>query len=392
MGEVWRAWDQRLQRVGRGQAAQARVLQAEAEPPARSTRFRAEARHAAALSHPGIAAVYDYGETSQDGQAYLVMELVEGEPLSRMLARRGAAAGRRRAADRRAHRAGAAGGPRGGGHPPRHQAGQPDHRRRADGTGGQDHRLRHRPYRRLRPAHPYRHGHGHRPLPLARAGPRRHGHAGERRLLARRRRLRDASPAAARSTAPRPTPSPPPTPTSRRHRCPTTIPPAVRDLIGRALAKEPADRPASAGELGRAALALAVQPYPAQPPPPLRPAPAPPTAVLPAVAPTVATRSAPTPSPGVADHRRGCGRGSRRGTRADRDRCGQGRQPERGCQPAGGAERRYQTGHQATTTRSRPRRICRSCATAAGTVTGMHPGRPACGHHDETGSRGGDGG
>ena len=57
-------------------------------------RFRAEAQHAASLSHPNIAAVFDYGEeTAQDGTgetlAYLVMELVEGEPLSALLAREG---------------------------------------------------------------------------------------------------------------------------------------------------------------------------------------------------------------------------------------------------------------------------------------------------------------
>ena len=57
-------------------------------------RFRAEAQHAASLSHPNIAAVFDYGEeTAEDGTgehlAYLVMELVEGEPLSALLAREG---------------------------------------------------------------------------------------------------------------------------------------------------------------------------------------------------------------------------------------------------------------------------------------------------------------
>jgi eukaryotic-like serine/threonine-protein kinase len=57
-------------------------------------RFRAEAQHAASLSHPNIAAVFDYGEEiAQDGTgetlAYLVMELVEGEPLSALLRREG---------------------------------------------------------------------------------------------------------------------------------------------------------------------------------------------------------------------------------------------------------------------------------------------------------------
>ena len=51
--------------------------------PAFIERFRAEARHAAGLSHPGIATVYDYGET--DEVAYLVMELVPGQTLSELL-------------------------------------------------------------------------------------------------------------------------------------------------------------------------------------------------------------------------------------------------------------------------------------------------------------------
>jgi serine/threonine-protein kinase len=50
-------------------------------------RFRAEARYAASLSHSGIARVYDYGESAEFGGAYLVMELVNGEPLSAILAR-----------------------------------------------------------------------------------------------------------------------------------------------------------------------------------------------------------------------------------------------------------------------------------------------------------------
>jgi serine/threonine-protein kinase len=55
--------------------------------------LRAEARYAAALTHPGIATVFDYGEVrTADGPeptAFLVMELVEGEPLSWLLAREG---------------------------------------------------------------------------------------------------------------------------------------------------------------------------------------------------------------------------------------------------------------------------------------------------------------
>jgi serine/threonine-protein kinase len=52
--------------------------------PSFRARFRAEARHAGRLNHPGIAAVYDFGES--DDTAYLVMELVDGRPLSQFAA------------------------------------------------------------------------------------------------------------------------------------------------------------------------------------------------------------------------------------------------------------------------------------------------------------------
>ena len=47
-------------------------------------RFLREARTVSALSHPNIAAVYDYGET-EEGQPYIVMELVKGLTLERQL-------------------------------------------------------------------------------------------------------------------------------------------------------------------------------------------------------------------------------------------------------------------------------------------------------------------
>ncbi len=100
MGEVWRGTDEWL-----GRPVAIKVLRAElAEDEAFRKRFRAEAKTAAKLPHNGIAAVYDYGETSVgpdgvspstsavqgDGIAYLVMELVPGEPLSAILHREGA--------------------------------------------------------------------------------------------------------------------------------------------------------------------------------------------------------------------------------------------------------------------------------------------------------------
>ncbi len=85
MGEVWRAEDNLLNRS----VAVKLLPTGRAGDEAFLARFRAEARYAASLSHPGIARVYDYGESSEFGGAYLVMELVDGEPLSAILARAG---------------------------------------------------------------------------------------------------------------------------------------------------------------------------------------------------------------------------------------------------------------------------------------------------------------
>ncbi|MBA3367641.1 MAG: serine/threonine protein kinase [Geodermatophilaceae bacterium] len=85
MGEVWRAQDSTLQRT-----VAVKVLRSEYTGDATFlSRFRTEARNTAMLSHVNIAQVYDYGEAMAEGEhvAYLVMELVEGEPLSTVLAR-----------------------------------------------------------------------------------------------------------------------------------------------------------------------------------------------------------------------------------------------------------------------------------------------------------------
>jgi serine/threonine-protein kinase len=85
MGRVWRTRDRLLDRL-----VAVKVLRSEfTGNPAFLARFRAEAQHAAALHHPHIASVFDYGEAEVDGErvAYLVMELVDGESLSQLLQR-----------------------------------------------------------------------------------------------------------------------------------------------------------------------------------------------------------------------------------------------------------------------------------------------------------------
>jgi serine/threonine-protein kinase len=83
MGEVWRGTDEVLGRT----VAVKIMLPALLDEPGFAERFRAEARNMARLTHPGVVNVYDYG--SDPSTAFLVMEYVEGDPLSRTLGRVG---------------------------------------------------------------------------------------------------------------------------------------------------------------------------------------------------------------------------------------------------------------------------------------------------------------
>lgn len=83
MGEVWNATDSII-----GRTVAIKILKDEyMGDPGFLERFRAEARHAALVNHEGIANVFDYGE--EQGSAYIVMELVPGEPLSAIIDREG---------------------------------------------------------------------------------------------------------------------------------------------------------------------------------------------------------------------------------------------------------------------------------------------------------------
>jgi eukaryotic-like serine/threonine-protein kinase len=80
MGVVYRAWDERLHRE-----VAVKVLHGDYNMPGMRDRFLQEARAASGLNHANICTVFDIGE--QDGDPYLVMELLEGETLKEKISR-----------------------------------------------------------------------------------------------------------------------------------------------------------------------------------------------------------------------------------------------------------------------------------------------------------------
>lgn len=80
MGMVFRAWDARLHRE-----VAVKLLHDDYKMPAMRERFLLEARAASALNHPNICTIFDIGD--QDGNPYLVMELLHGETLKSRIAR-----------------------------------------------------------------------------------------------------------------------------------------------------------------------------------------------------------------------------------------------------------------------------------------------------------------
>ena len=84
MGIVYKAVDPN---IGRLVAIKMMTRGFEQNPNALK-RFYREAQSVGTLQHPNIVIVYDLGE--QDGNPYLVMEFLEGEPLERIIAARGA--------------------------------------------------------------------------------------------------------------------------------------------------------------------------------------------------------------------------------------------------------------------------------------------------------------
>ena len=164
MGEVFLADDTRL---GRKVALKTLSASGDAQPAQTRRKLLREARAAARLNHPNIAAVYDVVEFGDE--AHIVMEYVPGETLAKRLAAGplpAAAVVELGGADRGRAR----GGPRRGGRPPRPEAREHRH---GPGRQAQDPRLRPRPQPHPRPQRV----HGPAVRRRARRAPRRGGHA-----------------------------------------------------------------------------------------------------------------------------------------------------------------------------------------------------------------------
>lgn len=85
MGEVWEAYDRRLdRRVAVKLLDRDLLADSEEGKEVSEKRFRRESQATARVEHPGVPAVYDVG--SHEGTPYLVMQFVEGNLLSDVIA------------------------------------------------------------------------------------------------------------------------------------------------------------------------------------------------------------------------------------------------------------------------------------------------------------------
>ena len=80
MGRVFRARDSR---IGRDVAIK-KLTEGYAGNPEMLKRFYQEAGHTGNLRHPNIVIIYDFGD--EDGQPYIVMEYLDGDPLDQLIA------------------------------------------------------------------------------------------------------------------------------------------------------------------------------------------------------------------------------------------------------------------------------------------------------------------
>jgi eukaryotic-like serine/threonine-protein kinase len=85
MGQVWLA-----EHVKMGRKSALKVMHPSMGADADAiSRFNREATNASRVSHPNVCAIYDFGETPE-GMIWLAMEYVDGEPLTRVIERSGA--------------------------------------------------------------------------------------------------------------------------------------------------------------------------------------------------------------------------------------------------------------------------------------------------------------
>jgi len=84
MGVVYRAFDPKIHRTVAIKTISL-AGQDDGEERAYRQRFAHEARAAGRLSHPGIVTIFDAGEDPETHEPYLVMEYVQGKPLSKVL-------------------------------------------------------------------------------------------------------------------------------------------------------------------------------------------------------------------------------------------------------------------------------------------------------------------
>jgi serine/threonine-protein kinase len=89
MGTVWRAWQERAERI----VALKLIRPGLSDDPAIRERFRREAQLAIRLQHPNIVPVLDAGE--DDGTLWILMHLVAGTDLRAVMERGGRLSGDR---------------------------------------------------------------------------------------------------------------------------------------------------------------------------------------------------------------------------------------------------------------------------------------------------------
>jgi serine/threonine-protein kinase len=84
MGVVYKGFDPGIQRAVALKTVRRQLLENSDHGPGMVARFRNEAQAAGRLAHPGIVAVYDFGD--EGDMAYIAMEYVEGNTLERYIA------------------------------------------------------------------------------------------------------------------------------------------------------------------------------------------------------------------------------------------------------------------------------------------------------------------